>query len=1059
MKMAVEIDQDQRDQMRERLDANIAVRAAAGSGKTRSTVDRIVAMALHEDYRQFLPHLVVVTYTNAAADELRTRARKRLIEEHHEKLKHLAGDIIPKFGQIFFGTIHSFCMRILGEFGHQIGLPSGLESIEDRIDEIHEKFRRDKADEVWESLDPREALRIFRFGIAFEDLIKIGKELSMLPVDCAALSELPDVEGFDLLKQAEGIKLDPAALDGAKTTARNVEVIQDYIAKYKEFCASWNSQGEEGTFVAMLGAPKSKAADIVARSERALTSVHDWYVKGILKLGLKFASAFQAYRWEKGALTYHDQIILASKLIAKPDVLRTLRSRSLRVILDEAQDTTPEQFRILSEIARPLEATGSWPGSAVASPPTPKPAPKGPLPPRSGHFVMVGDEQQCIFASTGAQIESYMRYGAAIESIVFRVTFRCSHGVIRFVNGRFANILHGREGQAQFTELAPRSGAEEGRVGRIELPWAAIRPEGKSITSVERFEKEMELLAAAIKQLGPKGLGAARWSEVAILMPRNNWLTSLAGHLDRAGIPSRMTARRNNESAAAWRWFAALLAVLAGHDDGYELAGVLREIFGISDAEAAAWVFSGKPLQLKDSTDPRADSKLARTLGFLRDLQRRMEELPALAAVDEMLRTCAFPQRVAALREIPEVLRGPGALLDSLRARAAQAEAEGLSWKNLAEDLLSEREEDMPEFLPADGKDAVVLMTCQKAKGQEWPVVILPGLRRELQNSSGNKEIIKILRHEGKMACRTRGARTRNWKEIVETQAVQREHEMRRVYYVACTRAKRHLILIDAGALWAIGGGKKSESKRMTPLRALSAPGEEEKWLAGIEPWGAPEPVREIAAASQRVEPLPADIKAVSRVTAPKILHPSQSGDDDRIRKDPDQDQERSRSEPRVEPLRSALIYGEWWHDAMFHADWSSADLDQSLRASVEKLPAGSLRERGRREIETLLRSKLFAELSQPDVSFHRELAYTRSPALEAIEDGTIDLIYRIGEQPWRVVDWKTGVVKDRTEAEIHARDRYKGQLTTYVDALQRFGLATGEARLYFTAVGETVKV
>ena len=63
-----EADQIQRDQMRERLDANIAVRAAAGSGKTRSTVDRIVAMALHGDYRQFLPQLVVVTFTNAAAD-------------------------------------------------------------------------------------------------------------------------------------------------------------------------------------------------------------------------------------------------------------------------------------------------------------------------------------------------------------------------------------------------------------------------------------------------------------------------------------------------------------------------------------------------------------------------------------------------------------------------------------------------------------------------------------------------------------------------------------------------------------------------------------------------------------------------------------------------------------------------------------------------------------------------------------------------------------------------------------------------------------------------------
>ena len=142
----------------------------------------------------------------------------------------------------------------------------------------------------------------------------------------------------------------------------------------------------------------------------------------------------------------------------------------------------------------------------------------------------------------------------------------------------------------------------------------------------------------------------------------------------------------------------------------------------------------------------------------------------------------------------------------------------------------------------------------------------------------------------------------------------------------------------------------------------------------------------------------------------------------------------------------------------MFCADWASKDIADRLWSRIEELPSDELRERGRMEMKTFLGSDFFHELTALGVRFHRELPYVRMPAKNTIEDGKIDLIYRTGDV-WNVIDWKTDVVHDRAEAEARAKERYVGQLNTYVEALKHFGIPTGQAHLYFTAVGETVRV
>ena len=122
-------DQAARDRFTREANRNFSVIAPAGVGKTRAIVDRVVGMATHPEHRQHLPSLAVVTYTNKAADEMRQRACHALLAREGGAI------LMSDFNRIFFGTIHSFCLRLLRVHGYGLGLPAELTLVDD-ADEI-----------------------------------------------------------------------------------------------------------------------------------------------------------------------------------------------------------------------------------------------------------------------------------------------------------------------------------------------------------------------------------------------------------------------------------------------------------------------------------------------------------------------------------------------------------------------------------------------------------------------------------------------------------------------------------------------------------------------------------------------------------------------------------------------------------------------------------------------------------------------------------------------------------------------------------------------------------
>src|SRR6266481_1811025 len=118
-------DESARARFASELDRNFSVVASAGSGKTTAITQRVLSIARSPNAADSLPHLVVVTFTNRAADEMQQRTRQVLLEEK------LGTDVQTAFNRAFFGTIHSFCMKLLTDYGHYLGLPAPLELLSD----------------------------------------------------------------------------------------------------------------------------------------------------------------------------------------------------------------------------------------------------------------------------------------------------------------------------------------------------------------------------------------------------------------------------------------------------------------------------------------------------------------------------------------------------------------------------------------------------------------------------------------------------------------------------------------------------------------------------------------------------------------------------------------------------------------------------------------------------------------------------------------------------------------------------------------------------------------
>ena len=1045
-------DQPQRTRFITELEQNFSVVASAGSGKTRAITDRIVTLARHGRARDWLPALVVVTYTNRAAAEMQQRARQSIIEAD------VSPEVLAAFNRAFFGTIHSLCMRLLRQHGHHLGLPGQLEHLDESNDAaLWTEFLQQHAT-LGGTLDAAPRRALLRLASA-RKLMELGRQGSV-PEDAPPPGPFP---AFDFGE------IHAFAPDKRSLAA---------VARSREALARWEQAWAGDGFAGPLPACESKP--LRPAWEAAVAPLRAWVQRAALHVAAATARSYREFRLEHGAMTYADQVALAAALLREPDAARRIRAKNYRVILDEAQDTDPSQFDVLLELARPPEAAAGWMASLRAPCEANAEGPSSvrrscaelgmargatpstedtPVPPRAGHFCMVGDFQQSIYGGRAdlaryLRIHEKLRASGAGEALEFSVTFRLDEAGLGWINTAFPALLHGTDRQVDFVPLNPRPTVLSGQVARLDL---GAMPDLTDWKDWQKAGWEADRLAAWLSAQGLEKLRASSWSEVALLCPRTRWLPVLRAALERAGLKAQVQSERAIKGdSPAYAWCTALTVALAEPRNGYEIVGVLREVFGHSDQELADFA-QGEGGRFHLAGPTTRTGPVAETLNQLAALRSQLAGRPLFSALEEMIRVTRLRERLLVLPESDSA--GLAAELETLLTQAASAEAGEATLESFADDLrsgfTSTRE------VRATLRDAVQIISGHKAKGSEWDAVIVPFFaRRVTAGTPAYPRVVRDPRSREFLAALDGGDIDAELKAAIEMQDRQ---ELERVLYVALTRARHTLVLVDDRPLFSGKSGlPKNAQARL--LRCALGDTHAANFDALPDTLSACAVTRaaQDAKAASRAQ---AQVVSALAACAPPALAEARERAAFFIKRNPSALAEAASAEadPAAAPRplsttsNAGLRYGTWWHGFVEHLDWraDAAAWDATFASALATSPDA---EQSRREWALLRdqltdRSDLARRLTAPGLVARAEMPFLWAMNDRECLEGIIDLaVFDPAAGSWLILDWKTNRATTAELPQLHAH--YLPQLSAYWKAVSAMLDAPVTVGLYATATG-----
>ncbi len=812
---------------------DVLLEAGAGTGKTGVMVERYCRLVCDQGVSP--DAILAFTFTDKAAAELRQRIRTELArraEAGHERARELLGTI----GSAWVTTIHGFCNRILA--GHPVaaGVDPGFRVLDAPETERVAREAFDAALAEFLAADGPIASDIgtqsaHRPGYSREDTVAtfdvdglrgivtgLHAELRSRGVAEPRLPEPPAGDAEAARRWAA--EAATAALEELKETDPKRELVERAL----ELLSAPEGEPTLDELCALRSNSKAKALAeyceaidaVVARGAEAGEGGEAYrHIAALLEL---FSSRFEAAKARRAGVDFEDLQILAALLLERAEIGRAYRSRFSHLLVDEFQDTNRLQLRLIDALRGP-----------------------------GSELVAVGDELQSIYGFRHADLEVFrrqrqlMEQRADAETMELSGNFRSRPELIATFNALGAALL-GDAYRPLRVGAAPDDAADGPAVELLLTARDGWDEEGIELEAAIDGRTPLNCLAearfVAERLRGLAEAGVPR-GEMVLLLRAYTHLDAYEDSLSRAGLRPYVVGGRGYWSQQQVADVCALLAAIANPLDDQALFGALAspacgvapDTLWLLRAAAgrrrhvwpALWhAVAGGEAELAEPERleqiPPAELKLltrfAATLGELRERAPRLS-LPGLieAATTATGYDLAVLSRPAGEARFANVRK--------LERLAAEFEArEGRDLRGLL-DFLAARAESDAEALAAtaaEGHDGVRIMTVHNAKGLEFGVVAVPDLSRSLL-AGARAPLLTLGREQPPrvgMQLRRLGASSINlfdYAELWEEAQRRDSEEGLRLFHVAATRAKHHLIL--SGVVKPEGGG---EARPGTPV-------------------------------------------------------------------------------------------------------------------------------------------------------------------------------------------------------------------------------------------------
>jgi ATP-dependent exoDNAse (exonuclease V) beta subunit len=847
------------------LHDTLIVEAAAGTGKTTELVNRIIAV-LGEGLTE-MRGIVAVTFTEKAAGELRLRLRQRLEHERREASGERAQRFeraVQHLEEAHVSTIHGFCVDLLRERPVEAGVDPLFSVLTEGqatglLAETFDAWLRARLEAPPEGVR-RSLRRATRWGGETGDdgpLARLRRaviELSQWRDFRAPWSRQPFERAHhlrvltDLLHAVADVSATPASIrDNLFADTAPVRALSDELRRSADLGAPVDDDGLEGRFVelarnrTLLKARKGSGssygpgvprATVLSARDGLLEALEDFRLRADADLAaalhvelLGCLDEYEARKRADGALDFLDLLVRARDLVRNDRSVREhFQARFSRIFVDEFQDTDPLQAELLLLLVADDAAETDWRR----------------VRPRPGKLFVVGDPKQSVYRFRRADVAVYREVCEQLERVgarrvELRRSFRSVPALQHFVNAAFASVMDGdvARQQARYVALEPTRQEEGQQPAVVALP--VPRPYGTKYLSGRAIEESLPdavgaflrwLLADSGWQVTERQGGTSRRvpvqaRHVCVLFRRfvsfgEDVTRPYLDALEVRGVRHLLVGGRAFHEREEIETLKAALTAIEWPDDPLSVFATLRgALFAIGDEELLEFVDRGGRLH-PFAAPPELPGRLApivEALGLLKALHIQRNRRPIVDTVTALLtRTRAH---------VGFVLRpnGEQVLANVLHVGelARQYETEGgMSFRGFVDSLRAESAEQRAAEAPIleEGSDGVRLMTVHKAKGLEFPVVVLADITARLTPGEPGRAIDAA---RDLCALRLGGWAPMDLVERQEQERAREQAEGERVAYVAATRA-RDLLVVGA-----VGDGPY-EGGWTTPLGAALYP-------------------------------------------------------------------------------------------------------------------------------------------------------------------------------------------------------------------------------------------
>ncbi len=828
----------------------LLVSAAAGSGKTKVLVDRLMSYLLDPVEPANLDEFLIITYTKAAASELRGKIASKLSEKMAEnpENRHLQRQM-QRLYLTKITTVHAFCGDILREYAYLVDLPADFRvADENECSQIRENAMKKCLDEAYaQSDDPNFRAFVDSQGLGRDD--RLVPQILMKVYDSARCHLQPEVWLDNCIRNADTsgicdagqtvwgkylmddlkthLTLQIQALSECAKWAEQTDTMEKPVALLRDTIRQLDTLRCAQTWdeIVMAGAidygrltfskkcPDMELCDRIkamrsackASVEKKLKAFADpsvivledlkqsaSAVRGIVKLVERFGKEYDQTKRMRRILDFGDlehrmlDLLLGNSRTGHTSAATEIGNRFREIMVDEYQDSNGVQDAIFSALTAKRQ-----------------------------NCFMVGDVKQSIYqfrlADPGIFLEKYNTYANAEDAVnpegrrvMLSRNFRSGGAVLSGVNDVFRTCMSPAVGGLNYgDDESLVEGFEHTPLGEPEVELWTIPVQEST------YEEEAAFVAKRIVQLtdgthfvrDQDGLRPIRIDDVAILLRSPG---SVGGYykdaLASCGIPC--TTGGGNDLLKTPE-IAVLRSVLQTISNPLQdiplLAALMNPVFCVT-AEELTQICSQKRKgsiyeALLDSDNPKIQT-------FLHDLGvwRREARLRSLAQLLESVFALTRMDSIYASMPGGEICRDN---IQTFYQLAVDFEKTG---RRDLEQFLDHLDAMETKGLIAEGTQSaagsVTVMSIHKSKGLEFPVVFVCGLSRSFNRESTRAQVLcdqtlglglAAVDEKNRVRYPTIAKRAIAAKITADSLS-----EEMRVLYVALTRARDRLIMTYA---------------------------------------------------------------------------------------------------------------------------------------------------------------------------------------------------------------------------------------------------------------------